>query len=322
MPNTNRLSRLMESTRPWLTDGGLETDMLFNHGVDLPSFASFTMLDDAKKRDLLSAYFAEYIGLAADTDVGFILDTCSWRANAPWMSRMGYANDAIARINADAIAFAREIRDRHETPSTPILINGVVGPAGDGYIAADLMSVEQAMATHSPQVSALGEHGVDIVSAITMNYVEEAIGVATLAARTNLPVVVSFTVETDGNLPSGQPLADAIMQTDRALQEATGQRPIYYMINCAHPDHFIDRLKGSEVWKARIGGVRANASRQSHAELDESEVLDDGNPTEFGELYAQLSDQLPALKVIGGCCGTDSRHVGCALHAINHPVEV
>ena len=316
MTKANRLARLMETTRPWITDGGLETDMLFNHGVDLPSFASFTMLDDQNKRDLLRSYFADYIGLAAEAGTGFILDTCSWRANAPWMARMGYRDADIARINAEAVALARQVRDQHEANDTPIVINGVVGPAGDGYVASDLMSVEQAEAAHTPQIRAFADAGVDIVSAITMNYAEEGMGVAIAAARANLPVVVSFTVETDGKLPSGQSLADAIRTTDQAVHEATNQRPIYYMINCAHPDHFSARLGGNDDWKSRIGGVRANASRLSHAELDECETLDDGDPSEFGQLYAQLSAQLPALKAIGGCCGTDSRHVGCASHAL------
>lgn len=317
MTTNHRLSSLLETKRPWITDGGLETDMLFNHGVDLPSFASFTMLEDPSKRELLKRYFAEYIAIASEARAGFILDTCTWRANAPWIERMGLTTDDLERVNKDAVDFCNQIRSQHETPDSPILINGVVGPAGDGYAIDQAMTIEQAEQAHAPQVRVLAEAGADVISAITMNYAEEAIGVAVAAARANMPCVISFTVETDGNLPSGQPLGDAIAQTDAKVEELTGAKPTYYMINCAHPDHFSDRLTGTDEWKTRIGGVRANASRLSHAELDEAEELDDGDPTEFGALYGDLATHLPALKVIGGCCGTDLRHVGCAARVLH-----
>lgn len=315
MTVTDKIPRLLETRTPWLTDGGLETDMLFNHGVDLPHFASFTMLEDAKKRALLEAYFAQYLELADEASTGFVLDTCTWRAGKAWLDRIGRPKD-LDGINRLAVEFARSIRDRFETADLPVLINGVVGPAGDGYVVGKAMTAEQAEDSHTPQVRALAGAGVDVISAITMNYVAEGVGVAIAAARANLPVAVSYTVETDGALPSGQSIADAVEQTDRDVHAATGQLPLYYMINCAHPDHFSDKLSGPADWKLRIGGIRANASRLSHAELDQAETLDDGNPTEFGKLYARLSAQLPALKIIGGCCGSDSRHVGCACRAL------
>ncbi len=319
MTVTNRIAQLIEAPRPWLTDGGLETDMLFNHGVDLPSFASFTMLEDESKRRKLIDYFQTYIDMAKEAGAGFVLDTCTWRANAPWMSRMDRRAD-LDRINTIAVQFCEQFRAANETPDLPILINGVVGPAGDGYVPGKLMTANEAEAAHTPQIKALASAGADMISAITMNYVEEAVGVAIAAAKAGLPVVVSFTVETDGVLPSGQPLGEAVEQTDRQIQAATGQQPIYYMINCAHPDHFSGRLAGSAAWKTRIGGVRANASRLSHAELDEAETLDDGDPAEFGRLYLDLAAALPALRVIGGCCGTDSRHVGCASRELHDRV--
>ncbi len=315
MAVADRIPQLLETRRPWLTDGGLETDMVFNHGVDLPWFASFTMLEDQGKRALLESYFTRYLELAEEAGAGFVLDTCTWRAGQAWLERIGLAAD-LHRINTDAVDFCKSIRDRFEKPDRPILINGVIGPAGDGYVVGKAMTAPQAEASHMPQVQAFAKNGVDMISAITMNYVEEAIGVAIAAAKSNLPVVVSYTVETDGALPSGQSLAEAIEQTDREVHAATGQLPLYYMINCAHPDHFSDHLTGQADWKSRIGGIRANASRLSHAELDASETLDDGDPDEFGRLYAQLARQLPDLKVVGGCCGSDHRHVGSACRAL------
>jgi S-methylmethionine-dependent homocysteine/selenocysteine methylase len=138
-----------------------------------------------------------------------------------------------------------------------------------------------------------------------MTYVDEAIGVTRAAQDAVIPAAISFTVETDGDLPSGQALGEAIEEVDRA----TDSGPAYYMINCAHPTHFDSVLDGGD-WVGRIRGLRANASTCSHAELDEAEDLDDGDPQDLGARYGELRDRLPALNVVGGCCGTDHRHIG------------
>jgi S-methylmethionine-dependent homocysteine/selenocysteine methylase len=147
-----------------------------------------------------------------------------------------------------------------------------------------------------------------MVTAITMTYVEEAVGVALAAREARIPAAISFTVETDGHLPSGQPLGEAIQQVD----EETGRAPAYYQVNCAHPSHFDGVLDTGGEWRERIRGVRANASTMSHAELDEATELDDGDPADLGERYATLAATLPNLNVLGGCCGTDHRHVRAA----------
>jgi S-methylmethionine-dependent homocysteine/selenocysteine methylase len=84
------------------------------------------------------------------------------------------------------------------------------------------------------------------------------------------------------------------------------------MINCAHPTHFDDAIEGGAAWARRIRGLRANASTKSHAELDEADELDQGDPDDLGPRYAALREKLPNLNVLGGCCGTDHRHV-CAV---------
>jgi homocysteine S-methyltransferase len=219
---------------------------------------------------------------------------------------MGLDANAIRRINAEAAAFCEAFRAQAETADTPVLLNGVLGPSGDGYALERALGEEEAEARHRVQVGALADAGVDMVTAVTMTHSGEAIGVARAAGAAGLPVVISFTVETDGRLPSGETLAEAIAATDAATKGA----PVYYMVNCAHPTHFSGVLAGD--WVARIGGIRANASRMSHAELDEATELDDGDPDEFGQLYRDLGALLPNLKVIGGCCGSDHRHVRAA----------
>jgi homocysteine S-methyltransferase len=162
-------------------------------------------------------------------------------------------------------------------------------------------------------VRVLAGAGVDIISAMTISSTGEAIGIARAARDVGLPVALSFTLETDGRLIGGMHLRDAIAETDRA----TGGYPAWFGINCVHPDHFLTILDGP--WVSRIGAIRANASRMSHAELDEATELDAGNPEELGRQYADLQRLLPSLRVVGGCCGTDIRHVSAIGRAcVNH----
>jgi S-methylmethionine-dependent homocysteine/selenocysteine methylase len=296
--------------RVFLTDGGLETTLIFHRGLDLPHFASYKLLEDDHGRAALREYFAPYLEIARERGAGFILDTATWRSNPDWGERLGDDAGALDRVNRDAVAFAQELRDSAGGGAGPILVNGVLGPRGDGYVVEDAMSAEEAETYHSAQIRSFAAAGADMVSAITMTYVEEAIGIARAAAAADMPVAVSFTVETDGRLPSGQELGDAIEQTDRE----TGGSVAYYMINCAHPTHFDDAI-GDGAWRDRIAGLRANASKMSHEELDAAEELDAGDPAELGSDYAALRERLRNVTVLGGCCGTDNRHIAAVADA-------
>lgn len=302
----NRVDQLMAATKPWPADAGLETWMIFHEGFDLPEFASFVLLDDPKGKDALRRWFDDFVAMARAGGTGFVLDTATWRANMGWAAALGLDEAGIRRVNAEAVSFARALRDKHETATLQILINGVIGPLGDGYRVDASRAVDEAERLHRPQVRALADAGVDMVTAVTMTHAEEAIGVARAAQAEGAPHVLSFTVETDGNLPSGQGLQAALAE----VEAATGGSALFYMINCAHPTHFAPALVGP--MQGRIGGIRANASRLSHAELDVATALDDGNPAEFGLDYAGLAETLPGLRIIGGCCGTDHRHVASA----------
>ncbi len=301
----------LSGDRVFLTDGGLETTMIFHRGLDLPLFAAFTLLEQEQGRAALREYFSRYLEVAREHDAGFILDTATWRANPDWGAQLGYDAEALDRVNREAVGFAHEIRERHGETPAPILVDGVVGPRGDGYVAGELMSAEEAQQYHAPQVRSFAAAGADMVSAITMTYAEEATGIARAAAAAGIPVAISFTVETDGRLPSGQALGDAIAQVDRD----TGGSVAYHMVNCAHPTHFDQVLEQGGEWRDRIAGLRANASALSHAELDEAEELDEGDPAELGAGYAELRTHLRNLFVLGGCCGTDERHVAAAVEA-------
>ena len=288
--------------RPFLTDGGLETSLVFRDSIDLPDFAAFPLLDSDHGRAALARYFGPYLDLAEETGSGFVLDTPTWRANLDWGARLSYDAPRLAAVNRRAVEFVTTLAD--ERPGLRRVINGVIGPRGDGYVVGAVMSPSEAAAYHGLQARAFAEAGSEMISAITMTYAQEAIGVVRAAKAVSLPVVISFTTETDGRLPSGQSLGDAIGQVDAA----TGGTPAYYMVNCAHPTHFAAELDPAHEWVQRIGGIRANASRLSHAELDEATELDRGDITELGSLYGELTSTLP-LHVVGGCCGTDEEHI-------------
>lgn len=299
---------------PLLTDGGLETTLIFHDGIDLPHFAAFDLLRTNEGRATLKAYYCRYAEMASAHGHGFVLESPTWRASKDWGDRMGYSEHALAAINNDAIDLMSEVRAAFEKSGQPFVISGNIGPRGDGYVASALMTVKEAENYHATQIAIFAKSAADLVSAVTINYVEEAIGIVRAAVAAGIPVAISFTTETDGKLPTGQPLGDAIKQVDAE----TGNAPAFYMINCAHPDHFRSAVANGEDWVNRIYGLRANASRMSHAELDNAEELDDGNPAELGAQYNELMSLLPNLTVLGGCCGTDHRHIEAISHACYH----
>lgn len=290
--------------RLFLTDGGLETTLVFHKGLDLPCFAAFDLLKDEAGVETLRQYFEPYLESARLHGTGFILEAPTWRANPDWAARLGYDAEALADANRRAIGLMLELRKAHAEPGRPFVISGNLGPRGDGYRADARMSAAEACAYHAGQIQTFAETDADMVAAFTMNYVGEAVGILQAARDAGMPAVISFTVETDGRLPSGDGRAEAIRRTDA---EADGYAA-YYMINCAHPTHFANVVEDG-AWRERIRGLRANASTCSHAELDESTDLDDGDPVRLGEEYRELRKRLPNLNVLGGCCGTDHRHV-------------
>ena len=310
------VDKLMQTRRPFLTDGGFETSLFFIDGFDAPEFAAIVLMDDPDARAAIDRYFERFLTLAQEAGTGFVLDTNTWRACGSWAEKLDRTPQDLLRLTRDAVSFSAGLRDAWSDRVSSILLNGVVGPAGDGYAPEQALSPEEAQALHTPQIAEMAQAGVDTVSAITMTHVGEAVGIVRAAAEAGLPVVISFTVETDGKLPDGTRLGAAIEATDAA----TGGAPIYYMVNCAHPEHFTDALARGEAWLDRVGGVRANASRLSHAELDVAEELDDGDPEEFGRLHVDVARLLPNLRVVGGCCGTDHRHVGCVSEHLHAPV--
>ena len=306
----SRLPQLQDDL--FMTDGGLETTLIFHEHLDLPAFAAFDLLKDESGTSLLRGYFMRYVEIARAHGLGIVLESPTWRANRDWGTKLGYDASALADVNRMAIGLLAELRARHETGTTKMVISGNLGPRGDGYRPNTRMSALEAQQYHLPQIETFAQTDADMVAAFTMNYVEEAIGIAAAAQASAMPVAISFTLETDGRLPAGESLREAITRTD----SETGAYPAYYMINCAHPTHFEPVLRQGGSWTDRIRGLRTNASRLSHAELDESTDLDAGSPAELGAQHKTLQGLLRRLTVVGGCCGTDHRHVEAICRAV------
>lgn len=305
-PSAKYRSRLPQLGRKlFLTDAGLETILVFHEGVDLPCFASFPLLNSENGTRRLRDYYAGFAKLAVSQGVGLILEGATWRANPDWGARLGFDAKALADINRKSVALMLEVRGAFETAQSPMPISGNIGPRGDGYDPGKLMTAKEAEDYHGAQVAVLADTQADCVSAFTITNTPEAIGIVRAAQAVKVPVVISFTLETDGKLPTGQALKDAIVEVDAA----TGGAAAYFMINCAHPTHFESVLEKDAAWVHRLRGIRANASCRSHAELDSATDLDAGNPAELGRQYAALLKAYPHLTVLGGCCGTDFRHV-------------
>lgn len=303
------ISSLPQMDRFFLTDAGLETDILFNKGIDLPHFSSVTLFTSDESLGVLEAYYRDFLDLARRMGTGLVLESATWRASPDWAGPLGFSPDELDRLNGAAIELLTGLRS--EYADVPTVISGCLGPRGDGYDPGKIMSVAEAEAYHAHQAGVLAAAGVDMIAAITMTNVPEAVGIANAAKALGLPVAISFTVETDGRLPTGDLLSEGVA----AVDAATGAYPAYYMINCAHPTHFDGALDDGAVWTARIGGVRANASCLSHAELDAMTELDIGDPVDLADRHRALIARFPHIKVVGGCCGTDLRHVAAIAEA-------
>jgi S-methylmethionine-dependent homocysteine/selenocysteine methylase len=307
-----------------LTDGGLETTLIYKYMMDVPSFAAVSLLRDGDGAgcSALMSYFESYVSLARGLDVGVLLESATWRGSADWAAVLGVSLDELAHMNTAAVAMLLQLRDAavRSGMRKPFIVSGCIGPRGDGYVVSRVMTAEEATEYHGFQAKLFRAAGADIVTAMTMTHVSEAVGVVRAAQAASLPAVVSFTVETDGRLPCGVSLPEAIAAVDAATDSA----PLYYMVNCAHPTHFLSVLSsgvgadaGDREWLRRVGGVRPNASSKSHAELDASTQLDEGDVLDFAAQTKLLAAALPVLRVIGGCCGTDVRHVAAAVAAVS-----
>ncbi|CAF0971053.1 unnamed protein product [Adineta ricciae] len=299
----NQLPQL--SDRFFIISGGLETYLVYQKKMNLPYSATFPVLKSEAGCEVIKDYLSQFAMIAKKYGAGLIFQAVTWRASPDYLKKLGYEIEDLPSIVQQAVDLLVDIRNEYETETTPIVINASMGPRGDGYNPTTIMSPDEAQTYHSTQINAFSQSKADFITAFTLNYPEEAIGIVRAAKAVNMPIAISFTVSSDGRLPTGQSLKDAIEMVDSVTVKA----PIYYMINCAHPNTFEKLLDPKEAWVQRIHGFKSNASKKTHEQLDESKELDDGNPQEFGQCNLALLKKLKHVNILGGCCGTDIRHI-------------
>jgi S-methylmethionine-dependent homocysteine/selenocysteine methylase len=285
-----------------LTDGGLETALTFRDGIDLPYNAACELLRSEHGMRVLLDYYDENAAIAAEAGLPFSVDSPTWRANPDWTTRLGYSRDEFVEVNREGVRMAQEVRRRHESITTPVVIAGVVGPRSAGFQPGERQSAGQAADYHFRQVDVLAGTEADYINALTLNYSAEALGIARAAEAAGIPAVISFTVETNGLLASGESLGEAI----EVVEEGTDAYPAYYALNCVHPSHLPQALTSGAPWTRRIRAYRANSTRRSHREITAANNLDEGTPHELVEQFRELRESLPQLTVVGGCCGSGS----------------
>lgn len=292
------------SPSPFLSDGGLETWLIYTRNCQLTLFAAFPLLATPKGANHLQEYYNEYLEVAQELRMGLVLSTPTWRASTRWGEEMGFSQVEVDQFNVDAVKMLKCVKDISKDGPT-VVVDGQIGPMEDGYKPEVKHSVQACKEYHIRQVAVLKDAGVDLVTAATLTNWEEATGITLAAKECKTPLAVGFTVELDGRLPSGDSLEDAVEKVDKM----TGAYPSYYMVNCGHPDHIRKAMEKGGKWRERVMAFRVNASRKSHEELDRMETLDEGDVEELGRLTAELGKLMPRMVLMGGCCGTRAEHV-------------
>ncbi|RLL96015.1 hypothetical protein CFD26_105731 [Aspergillus turcosus] len=297
------------SPKPFLTECGMETTLVYKDKVHLPCFSSLPLVDTDSGRKLISHYYNSYISIAAANGTGIVLDTRTWRGATPWAKPLALSTDKLLELNRAAVRLAKEARNNAMggENNIPIVISGTMGPLRDAYEDTSAsITLEDARAGYREQVGVLADAGVDFLGLMTVTNLNEAVAVVELAREVRLPVVVSFSIESDGRLLGGRSLESAI----RMVDERTAGYVVYYGVNCAHPLRISAALREvPEDVRGRIGLIKANASLKSHEELDNSETLDRGDIAVYTDGFEGVLPLVPNVKVIGGCCGTDEEHL-------------
>lgn len=285
-----------------LADAGLETVLVFEDGIDLPQFAAFPLVDSDEGRATLKRYYTPFLELARDRGVPLVLSVPTWRANPDWGTLLGYDGEALAAANRRAVAFMEELHN--EFAGAEVVIDGCIGPRSDAYAPTLVMDAGDAHACHAFQIETLASAGCEQVTALTLTYSDEAIGIVRAAKAAGIPVVVGFTVETDGRLPSGESLADAIATVDDAT-DGGGAR-LHDQLRAP------DALRGGSA-RGRVAYSDHRSSREcvhpQPCRARRGGGAPVGDPDDLAARYVAWRGDLPGLEVLGGCCGTDIRHV-------------
>lgn len=307
---------LYRSGATFLTDGGIETRLIYEFGIDLPDFASFLALFDDRGRAALREIYRGYLAVAAEFRMPMLVGAPTWRAHPECLRRFGFAKaDDLRRVNAEAVAFLQDLR-RETRTETLVHIAGVIGPRRDGYRAEDAPALDEARAYHEAQAQALAGLGVDLLYAPTFPSRDELAGVAQAMARTGLAYALAPVIDPKGRLLDGHSFAEAV----RLVDESTDPKPLYFLAGCVHPSTFLAAAaEGGDRtmprMPGRLAGIKANASPLPPEELDRLGHLDADAPAVLAQEILAARRRY-GLRILGGCCGTNDRHIRALAEAV------
>tara|TARA_R110002074_G_scaffold203294_2_gene371174 strand:+ start:1454 stop:2410 length:957 start_codon:yes stop_codon:yes gene_type:complete len=287
------------------TQGGTWTWLQYVDGFELKHFCGFDLLNDPRGVVALRDYHRKIIEAVIPFQFGILLEGIHYRASRDWGKLIGYSREGLKEINIRGVEFYRDLANEYESDSNPIPISGVIGPQGDAYDTGITPEAAEAEDYHSEQIETLKQAGADLITGATFSGVEEAIGITRAAKALEMPIVISFITNSDGRLDGGETMREAVEKVDAATNNA----PAYYMINCGHPTEFESALEEKD-WTKRLGGFMPNAVAMEKLSLCSLGHLEDGNPEELGIQMGEIATRFPHIHVWGGCCGTDSRHLG------------
>jgi len=290
----------------FLTDDGIETEIMYKWGFELPHFAMYPLLDNPDAMAAMRGMYRRYLDVVARHRLSALMGGLDYRASPDWGALLGYSREGLAEANLRSIAFLRELAAEYADDIAQILIAGYVGPRGDAYKVNRTITAPEAEDYHAAQLATLREADVDLAWALTFNNIPEAIGVARAAAGIGVPLAISFTLDGASRLSSGPSLAEAIETVEAATGAAA---PAFYTLNCSHPLEFEPALSTQGDWIERVRGFRPNASKMDKIALCKLGHLEEGDPVELGRLMGALARRYPHMDVWGGCCGTGDVHL-------------
>jgi homocysteine S-methyltransferase len=289
----------------FLTEGGIETELMYKWRFELPHVAVFPLLDNPDAVAVMRGIYRRSLDVAAAHGMSAMLTGLDYRASPDWGGLPGYSQEALVEANHQAIDFLRELAREYNDDLPRVLVGGIIGPRGDAYELNRTITADAAEDYHATQLTTLKQADVDFAAAMTFNNIPEAIGVARAATTIGVPLVISLTVDSTSRLKSGPTVAEAVETIDAETDGA----PACYMLNCSHPVEFEPGLTDGD-WIRRLRGFRPNASKMEKIALCQIGHLEEGDPVELGRLMGDLARRYPHMDIWGGCCGTGTVHLG------------
>ncbi|MCB8822139.1 homocysteine S-methyltransferase family protein [Microvirga rosea] len=305
---TAAFEQAFQSGVVFLTDGGIETRLIYEFSLGLRDFASFPELFDSRGRAALRKVYTSYLDVAAQSGRPMLIGSPTWRAHPDGLRHAGFGEpDDLTRVNTEAVSFLRELR-REMKLEKQVYIAGVIGPRGDGYRAEGAPQTEEAQHYHHAQARALADAGVDFLYAPTFASRTELIGVALAMAGTGCTYALAPVINGHGDLPDGSSLSEVISFIDATVQP----RPLYYLTGCVHASTFSDAVADDDrlqpLMPKRLVGMKANASALPPEKLNDLDHVEGDEPAAFARGILNLHNKY-SLRILGGCCGTDAGHI-------------